>query len=298
MKKRLIIKEGMLATYNDNGFERPVFLCDVKRELSGISFNARDKNTNALIRRNTIPIRWDAYYAITNKCIIIEHPEFTDEITSDDFTILIDFKNKEMENLRSFFINNVKVDNKPYELDDEQLDSVLINDNTLVTARAGSGKTRTLVAKLIYLFEKQNMNKNNVLAFCFNRDAKEEINKRLMGCEINNQQRYQDYDVASTFHSFALNCLDGCRNILDDNKSANKTTLIKDIIDYLHKEDKKFSDDVYNFFRGESLRVDRRHFNTQEAYYQYIRNSRYTTLNNEKVKYKKKKYIADFLFEY
>ena len=80
------------------------------------------------------------------------------------------------------------------------------------------------------------MNKNNVLAFCFNRDAKEEINKRLMGCEINNQQRYQDYDVASTFHSFALNCLDGCRNILDDNKSANKTTLIKDIIDYFPSE--------------------------------------------------------------
>lgn len=292
-KKKIIVREGTFAIYKNNAEELPVVLCNVKRDQYGITFNARDRKTKALIRHNGYPMMWvgDSIYLGT---FIIENPEYEEDFIYDENKVEVDELKKEKEILGAFFENNVKFDNSPFYLDDEQLTAVLSEQNSLITARAGSGKTRILIAKLIYLFEKQKMNDKNVLTFCFNRDASIEISDRLNNrCKINDKIKYQNYDIAKTFHSFAKKSLNLAGKILQE-----RVRLIKLILNDLRRNDLSFAKNVYQFFRKETLRIDRKNFNSNEAYYKYIRNSEYTTLNGEKVKSKSEKYIADYFFEH
>ena len=289
-KKRIIIRNGTEAIYKNKTDEIPVVLCNVKNE-HGIVFSAMDKRTNNLITQNGNPVRWSAM-AIDLGIFIIKNPEYTEDFNEN--SIQFDELAEQKANLKKFFNENVKFNDKPFTLDDEQIAAVLSNQNTLITARAGSGKTRVLIAKLIYLFECQKLNENNVLAFCFNRNARLEIADRLNNrCLVNNTLKYQNYDVAKTFHSFSKSAINIGEQIL-----KNRTQLIKMIINDFRKNEKEFAKDVYDFFRKDTLKIDRKHFYNTESYYKYVRNSEYTTLNGEKVKSKAEKYIADYLFEH
>lgn len=292
-KTKIKIEEGMNATYNGGGHFIPIVICDVKSDNTGTYFNARDRRTGTLLRKKGIPISWRAEYAIVNGQIVLEEIVIAEGVKKEG-TIEYDVLKTQRDALREFFVKDTRFNGEPFVLDDEQLDAVLSEKNTLVTARAGSGKTRTLIAKLIYLFEKKGLRDNNVLAFCFNHDASVEISDRLNNrCKISGVSKYEDYDVAKTFHSFSRNAFMPEGKIL-----ADRTRLIKQIINELRRSDFEFSRRMYDFFRRETLRIDRKNFEKPEDFYRYIRNSEYTTLNNEKVKSKIEKYIADFLFEY
>lgn len=81
----------------------------------------------------------------------------------------------------------------------EQKDIVEYNDNLLVIACPGSGKTRTLVAKLIY--EGMKLKKNEkVAAITYTNLAAEEIALRLDANYIDNQ-----FYWGGTIHSFCTN---------------------------------------------------------------------------------------------
>ncbi|MDE7395370.1 MAG: UvrD-helicase domain-containing protein, partial [Clostridiales bacterium] len=211
-----------------------------------------------------------------------------------DASVAVDEQREEKAALKQFFAENVRLGGSTFTLDDEQLAAVLTEQNTLITARAGAGKTRVLIAKLIYLFEQQHLDANNVLAFCFNRDASVEISERLNNkCLVQGQPKYREYDVAKTFHAFSRGLLGVGGKIL-----TNRTKLIKMIINDFRKSDPTFSRDVYRFFRKDTLHIDRKNFYAIESYYKYMRNSVYVTLCGEKVKSKYEKYIADYLFEH
>ena len=72
------------------------------------------------------------------------------------------------EEKKNFFAKTVKMDGNAFLLDDEQTDAVLSQKHSIVTARACSGKTRVLTAKLIDLFFNCGIKEDEVLAFCFN----------------------------------------------------------------------------------------------------------------------------------
>lgn len=291
--KKIIIRDGLFGFYNKNGIRTPIIICNVKKGANDIYFNARVKSSNLLIKKDNVPIMWSAYYATKAGTIEIENLEYEDNFDKSDI-IADSYLNEKRDNLKKFFIDNVVFNNDIFLLDDEQLNAVLSESNTLITARAGSGKTRTLIAKLIYLFEKERLNENNVLAFCFNHDASVEISDRLnTKCLINNKLKYQNYDIAKTFHSFSNKYVKYDGKVL-----TNRIKLVKEIINMLRHTDKIFTRRVYSFFRKETLRIDRKNFHNLESYYKYIRNSEYITLNNEKVKSVAEKIIADFLFEY
>lgn len=291
IQKKLIIKEGTYATYDGT---IPVILCDVKSDDKGTYFRARDRRTNELLRKQDgRPIEWSAQFAIQAGTIVIDNPEYVEVTSRNGVTIVVDPLKERRDELRKFFANHVKFDDAAFVMDDEQLNAILSEKNTLVTARAGSGKTRVLVGKVIYLFEKQGMDVNNVLAFCFNRDAREEINTRLQTkCKIDGVLKYAPCEVANTFHAFARRTLGRPKILMETSR------LIKDAINELKTSKPNFSKSVYEFFRKETLKIDRKSFTSTEAYYKYLRNSQYTTLNNETVKSKLEKYIADFLFEH
>ncbi len=124
------------------------------------------------------------------------------------------------------------MEGRPYTLDFDQARAVVDSHcNTLVTARAGSGKTRVIVAKIAYLVAQKGYRLSEIAAFMFNRAAAAEVNQRIgsvlvegenlasisarthKSVSVKKQQanflqseneQNDSVTVASTFHKFAL----------------------------------------------------------------------------------------------
>lgn len=113
--------------------------------------------------------------------------------------------------VQQWFADHVRLHGAPYTLDRDQAQAVCDqHTNTLVVARAGSGKTRVIVAKAIFLVYVCNYAWKEVLIFMFNRAAAAEVNQRLAEVVVNQRPiAKQPLQVASTFHKFALDVLKG-----------------------------------------------------------------------------------------
>ncbi len=119
-----------------------------------------------------------------------------------------------VEEFRAWFENHVLLGGKPYTLDLDQAKAALDgHKNTLVTARAGSGKTRVIVAKVAYLVASGQAYLNEIAAFMFNRAAAAEVNERIGAVEIDGIPlkewggKEHEICIASTFHKFALDLI-------------------------------------------------------------------------------------------
>lgn len=115
---------------------------------------------------------------------------------------------------KQWFEQHVELFGKPYILDLDQAKAVFDqHKNTLVTARAGSGKTRVIVAKVAYLVAQGLASLDEIAAFMFNRTAAAEVNQRIGAVKVDGielkywQGRTQEVKVASTFHKFALDIM-------------------------------------------------------------------------------------------
>lgn len=113
--------------------------------------------------------------------------------------------------IEKWFAEHIKDGDKPYLLDKYQ--AKVIGDtrsNILVTARAGSGKTRTLVAKIVYLLAHEDIAPEEIIAFAFNKKAREEVNERLAHISYDGVPLFDKTPaIASTFHAFAYETLGG-----------------------------------------------------------------------------------------
>ncbi len=115
-----------------------------------------------------------------------------------------------VSSFKVWFEQHVSQNGQPYTLDDDQARAVYdSHKNTLVTARAGSGKTRVIVAKVAYLVASKQARLNEIAVFMFNRTAAAEVNERIGAVEIDgvslqDLNRGQPVRIASTFHKFAL----------------------------------------------------------------------------------------------
>lgn len=110
--------------------------------------------------------------------------------------------------VQDWFRHHVKLSGEPYFLDQDQARAVTdLHQNTLVTARAGSGKTRVIVAKVAYLLSRLHYDPCEIAVFMFNRTAAAEVNERIAAVEIDGQPLFpagETCQLASTFHKFAL----------------------------------------------------------------------------------------------
>ena len=100
--------------------------------------------------------------------------------------------------LKSFFDT---VEKSP--LTDEQIHAcICMDDNVLVVAAAGSGKTSTMVAKTGYLLRQNLAAPGQILLLAFNRDAADELGARVR----DRLAEFEDIEAvtAQTFHTFGL----------------------------------------------------------------------------------------------
>ena len=89
------------------------------------------------------------------------------------------------------------------ELNSEQLEAATTTEGYIrVVAGAGSGKTKTLTARYMYLVEMLGISTANILCVTFTNKAAAEMKKR-----IRRQLPDQDLGQITTFHGFCCNLL-------------------------------------------------------------------------------------------
>lgn len=103
--------------------------------------------------------------------------------------------------LKSFFDT---VESSP--LTDEQIHAcICMDDNVLVVAAAGSGKTSTMVAKAGYVLRQGLATPSQILLLAFNRDAADELGERVRE-RLAAFENIEDV-TAQTFHTFGLSVI-------------------------------------------------------------------------------------------
>lgn len=146
-----------------------------------------------------------------------------------------DFVQLELANNSRLFDN---IDGK--SLDEQQRYAVVVDeDNNLVLAGAGSGKTLTVSAKVKYLVDKKDINPAEILLISFTKKAAEEMQERI-------SNRLKINVEAKTFHKLGLDIIshaqrkrpdvfEGISGVIDkyfkEEISANKAAL-KDLINF------------------------------------------------------------------
>ena len=212
----------------------------------------------------------------------------------------------EYESLKSAYVKR-SLAHKGLELNDEQSLAISKMDkHLLLAARAGSGKTRTIEGKTLFLAKHEltkheSLNLNQILILAFNKAAAKEIQGRI--CKA---RGLENFNNARTFHSLAHQIVDPEPDtILFDEKgefSQKKlSTFVQEIFQRLRKADSTIEKQLYLHFRKELQEVDverhKKNFSDKE-YLSYRRNLKHVTLKRDQVKSRGEKYIADFLFEH
>ena len=158
------------------------------------------------------------------------------------------------QEVRGWFLRSVMYEGGPYTIDLEQAEAVADESkNAIVVARAGSGKTRTIVAKMTYLIAKCGVRPEELMAFVFNANAAAEINARLSKMLVDGIPITEKATVASTFHAFARKIVydvcDGrekCKQILADDKEGYMLEIVKGMV-----REAKWRKKITEFLRGE-----------------------------------------------
>ncbi len=186
-----------------------------------------------------------------------------------------------------------------YDLDPDQAASVAAGDGDVqVIARAGSGKTRTLITRALFLQKHCNVSPNELLLLAFNRKAAEDMKRRLVKV-LGDQIPY-----VMTFHALAHALVHPEENMVVDDGDASQFGLsreVQEVVDehltspkYLHL----IRDLMLAQFREDWERIETGGFHLiMDEFVAYRRALPHVSLKNDYVKSFGEKVIADALFE-
>ena len=167
-------------------------------------------------------------------------------------------------------------------------------DNTLVLAGAGTGKTQTIMAKVAYLLRKKLASPAEILLLAYTKKAACEMEERIAAA--------QSVPISvMTFHSLGLRILSEteqskpslCKEATDP---ILKNQTILNLLEELVMSDRKFAEDFSEFQL--SFRVPFRsawEFESFAAYLNYLKECDLRTLNGERVKSLEEAEIANWL---
>lgn len=205
-----------------------------------------------------------------------------------------DFVKKELLSVSDYLDTVV-----PVTLDGQQRRSIIVDeDNNLVVAGAGSGKTTTIVGKVKYLTERQGIDPASILLISFTRKAVESLASKVQVEGV----------LAKTFHSFGLEVLREAEHRQSIFEVENFPYLIESIFDSL-MDDELFKAKVTEFFvHHYKLEKDTFSFKNQGEQIQALKDENFQPfqlvnrkhqaipLRREKVKSYEECKIANFLF--
>ena len=162
------------------------------------------------------------------------------------------FVKEELERNKEYFDTVLK-----YPLDTQQRDSLVkLEDNCLVISSAGSGKTSTSVAKIMYLIDRRHITPSKILPLTFTTKAAKELTDRL-GFADKGLRCY-------TFHSLAFHILAETTHVKPD--ICDSGTMLNCFY-HLCDTNPSFKKAINQFLTQEkSLTMDEHDYLTAEAY--------------------------------
>lgn len=201
---------------------------------------------------------------------------------------------KEAQNFVLTWFREMNLDLPDFE---QALSIADVWNNMLITARAGSGKTRTLVNKSIFLISHCKVAPHEIMLLAFNKKAAEELNHRL-------EKILKDRSpFALTFHALAYSIVNPTQELIYDNlENLNKSKEVQSVIDsFIRNKDyfPQIKELMIKYFKDEWNHIlETRHNLTPTQLLEFRRSSSSIGLDGKQYKSLGEKIIADYLFEH
>ena len=179
---------------------------------------------------------------------------------------VIELNNKYIEKelkINKYFFSNI--DGK--SLDEQQRKSIVIDeDNNLIIAGAGSGKTLTISGKVKYLVEKKKIKPEEILLITFTKAAANEMTERI-------KDKLKINVEASTFHSLgnriSRNFEDNVYDVLaSPYKYINEKNIIKLLLE--NKETAEALIDYITYYTKDNITEIDDKFKSKSEYYDFL----------------------------
>ncbi|MDE0495943.1 MAG: UvrD-helicase domain-containing protein [Acidimicrobiaceae bacterium] len=185
-------------------------------------------------------------------------------------------------------------------LDEEQAAAVgTVNGNVLVTARAGSGKTRVLTARALFLHKHCGVPARRIMLLAFNRRAASEMESRLR------EWLGDDIPHVMTFHALAYALVHPSERLLYDDKDKGKQHLSEVtqqvIDDHIRNPDweRRIRDLMLKHFRADWNRIETGGYNLSgQEFLEHRYSLQHETLKGDRVSNFGQKAIANLLLEH
>lgn len=218
----------------------------------------------------------------------------------------IDLERKKLNQL--FIKNNLDNPNLTGLINSQKKAVLTDDDNTLVNAGAGSGKTKTILHKIAYLIDKNICLPSEILILAYNKNVKEELIERIKSfpnSKLKKGLKTVAEDSVYTFHGY------GAKQIRDKRTASfneqvsdfeselriKKGKELDKIIDSL-LADKNFRDNLLTYF-SEYFYTYKDYFKDIQDfddYVKYIRNIGQITLSGIPMRSYEEVEIANYLF--
>ena len=268
------------------------WLARAKAELSREDYDALTDEINRRQQLGDLERQMDEALEKLQKCFQTDFCG-ADDLYRNQFAEF--FSRDDYEKAKRTFVQNWFEQNPIYlgaiQPNDEQIAAISsINENVLLKARAGSGKTSVVVERTRFLIQHAGVKPDEIMLLAFNTKAALEITQR-----IQQQCSIQSFNNARTFHGLAWQLVKPDGDILFDKKTGGKSP----------KEQTKFiqklfdNESVYDLFRSETTKLqDIGAFLSKNDYHACQHGHSYVTLKGTVVKSLGEKFIGDFLFEH
>lgn len=206
----------------------------------------------------------------------------------------------EFDDLKTDFVQSWAKGELGLQLDREQAAAVGAGPgNVKVIARAGSGKTRTLIGRALFLQRHCGVRPSQLLLLAFNRKAAEEMEARVA------QHVGDARPHVMTFHALAHALIHPQEELVFDDTGQNQLGLSREVQEAIdeHVRSRELGGTIRNlmldYFRDDWERiVDGRFESTMEEFLAHRRSLPRETLQGEYVKSFGEKVIANALFEH
>lgn len=186
------------------------------------------------------------------------------------------------------------LDSKNIQNNEDQVNAIASDeDNTLLVAGAGTGKTTTILGKLAYLLERANVKPREILLLSFTGRAVRELSSRI-------EQKFPGVDLkAQTFHSFGLSVIGsvlGSKPDIAFASSYEKSVFLNEQFSILLEDTSYLQLAIHYFAYYFKPVVLEPGFSSLDDYYHFVKTQQNVSLKKEIMKSQQEVMIANFLY--